>query len=315
MGVIFGPHTCTFVVHYVLPRLSYAYGDLEPFVDRATLQIHHTSHHQSYVDGLNATLMRIGANAHPAHISSILSDMSAIPEAERADVAYFGGGFENHRLLWATLKPPGIDFYDTDGSVIFAKDGYGYGQNDDVLHDSTCGSNNDDYVVDTNLDMCDQNGSGSSRKPQNTIWTPDTVAGIGHSHTSLNNHFGNDRPLSGVHNKFAMPKPCGTLADAIDVYLGGFDSFQKIFAKRALSITGSGWCWLALDPTYNKLLITTTKNNDNPRMFGLVPLLGLDLWEHAYYIKYKDDRIGYLNGWWHVINWRNVEGRFSSVVM
>ncbi|MCV0399066.1 MAG: superoxide dismutase [Nitrosarchaeum sp.] len=205
------------MVHYLLPRLPYAYDELEPFVDKDTLQIHHQKHHQAYVDGLNNTLEQIGGKSHPQYISSILSDLNIIPESARNAVNFFGGGFENHKLFWEVMSP------DSD------------------------------------------------------------------------------------------KKPGGRLADAIDVYFDSFDSFKRIFSNLSLSIQGSGWCWLVFNPTYNKIEIITTTNQDSPWTMRKIPLLGLDVWEHAYYLKYQNRRSDYIDAWWNVVNWEYVGNRFSEL--
>ena len=94
-----------FMVRYEIPKLSYGYDELEPFIDKMTMQIHHQKHHQAYADGLNQSLENIGAASHPKYISAILSDLKSIPETEREKINFFGGGFENHRLFWETMTP------------------------------------------------------------------------------------------------------------------------------------------------------------------------------------------------------------------
>ena len=103
MWIIFS----SFMVLYQLPKLSYDYDELEPFIDEETMKLHHLKHHQGYVDGLNASLTKIGAASHPKYISAILSELNSIPESGRSSINFFGGGFENHRLFWETLTPDG----------------------------------------------------------------------------------------------------------------------------------------------------------------------------------------------------------------
>jgi Fe-Mn family superoxide dismutase len=205
------------VVRYILPRLPYAYDELEPFIDKQTMQTHHQKHHQAYVDGLNKSLEQIGGESHPQYISSILSDLKSIPESSRDAINFFGGGFENHKLFWETMSP--------------------------------------------NSDK----------------------------------------------------KPTGRLADAIDVYFGSFDSFKDTFTANSLSIQGSGWCWLVFNQTYNKIEIITTHNQDSPWTVRKIPLLGLDMWEHAYYLQYQNRKSEYVKSWWNVINWDYVGNRFSEL--
>ena len=95
------------VARYELSRLSYGYGELEPFLDADTARAHHTVHHQKLVDGLNRSLAEMGGTHHPQHISSILADLESVPEEKRDAIRFFGGGFENHRLFWESLVPGG----------------------------------------------------------------------------------------------------------------------------------------------------------------------------------------------------------------
>jgi Fe-Mn family superoxide dismutase len=205
------------MVRYKLPKLPYSYNDLEPYIDTLTIEIHHKNHHQSYVDGLNEILEKIGAISHPQYITSILSDMSNIPKNFQTEMVFFGGGYENHRFLWETMNP---------------------------------------------------NGGG---------------------------------------------KPGGKLGDSIDVYFNNFENFKQSFTNISLSIEGSGWCWLVFNPTFQKIEILKTKNHDSPWMFNKIPLLGLDIWEHAYYLKFQNRRSDYVDSWWNVVNWDFVSNRFSDL--
>ena len=205
------------MVKYELPRLPYAYAELEPFIDEQTMMIHHKKHHQSYVDGLNKALADVGASSHPQYISSVLSNLKSIPEHGRNAVNFFGGGYENHRLFWETMTP------------------------------------NSDGI------------------------------------------------------------PGGKLEDAMDVYFQNFENFKKEFTQNANSIQGSGWCWLVFNHTFNKIEIITTLNQDSPWAVQKTPLLGLDVWEHAYYLKYHNRRSEYVDSWWNVVNWDYVSNRFSEL--
>ena len=205
------------VVLYQLPKIPYGYDELEPFIDKQTMIIHHQKHHQSYVDGLNKILEKIGGSSHPQYITSILSDLQLIPEKYRKDVIFFGGGFENHRLFWEIMNP---------------------------------------------------NGGGN---------------------------------------------PIGKISDSIDVYFNSFEDFKKKFLYESMSIEGSGWCWLVFNRTFNRIEIMTTKNQDSPWIFNKTPLLGLDLWEHAYYLNYQNRKIDYINSWWNIVNWDYVGNRFSEL--
>ena len=111
-------------------------------------------------------------------------------------------------------------------------------------------------------------------------------------------------------------QPSGALAEAIDRKLGGFDAFKEAFANAAANRFGSGWAWLCVKAD-GKLCVCSTPNQDNPLMSGLVectgqPILGLDVWEHAYYLNYQNRRPDYISAWWNVVNWRQVEKNFAT---
>ncbi|MED5020941.1 superoxide dismutase [Paenibacillus chibensis] len=106
--------------------------------------------------------------------------------------------------------------------------------------------------------------------------------------------------------------PSGKLAAAIDSELGGFDKFKEDFAKAATTRFGSGWAWLVVKD--GKLAITSTPNQDNPIMEGQTPVLGLDVWEHAYYLKYQNKRPDYIAAFWNVVNWDAVGKRYEEAV-
>ncbi|MDX1441108.1 MAG: superoxide dismutase [Nitrosopumilaceae archaeon] len=107
--------------------------------------------------------------------------------------------------------------------------------------------------------------------------------------------------------------PGGALGDSIDVYFNSFEKFQENFYTSALGIQGSGWCWLVFNPTYNKIEIITTQNQNSPWSLKKIPLLGLDVWEHSYYLKYENKRNEYVLSWWNVVNWDFVCNRFSEI--
>jgi Fe-Mn family superoxide dismutase len=112
-------------------------------------------------------------------------------------------------------------------------------------------------------------------------------------------------------------QPGGALADAIKADLGGFDAFKEAFTKAGMTRFGSGWAWLCLKDD-GKLCVCSTPNQDNPLMKGVVdcpgkPLLGVDVWEHAYYLKYQNRRPDYLAAWWNVVNWKAVEARHAKL--
>ncbi len=106
-------------------------------------------------------------------------------------------------------------------------------------------------------------------------------------------------------------EPTGALAQAITSELGGFAAFKEAFTKAAIGRFGSGWAWLVLGKD-GKLSITSTPNQDNPIMEGLTPIMGLDVWEHAYYLKYQNRRPDYISAWWNTLNWDEIGRRFEA---
>ncbi|GJM69930.1 hypothetical protein HMSSN036_21460 [Paenibacillus macerans] len=117
---------------------------------------------------------------------------------------------------------------------------------------------------------------------------------------------GNDRPNGGG-------QPSGKLAEAINNELGGFDKFKEDFTKAATTRFGSGWAFLAVDGS-GKLSVYSLPNQDSPLMEGKTPILGLDVWEHAYYLKYQNKRPDYIAAFFNVINWSAVEKRYEAAV-
>ena len=107
--------------------------------------------------------------------------------------------------------------------------------------------------------------------------------------------------------------PGGKIEDAIDVYFDNFENFKKVFSEKAITIQGSGWCWLVFNSTYQKIEVITTPNQTSPWTVQKIPLLGLDVWEHAYYLKYQNKRPDYVQAWWNVVNWDYVGNRFSEL--
>ena len=105
-------------------------------------------------------------------------------------------------------------------------------------------------------------------------------------------------------------EPTGDLANAINKAFGSFEAFKEQFTKAAIATFGSGWAWLI--NTGGKLSITSTPNQDNPLMEGQKAVMGIDVWEHAYYLKYQNRRPDYITAWWNVVNWKEVEKRFSQ---
>ncbi|MCO7244929.1 MULTISPECIES: superoxide dismutase [unclassified Halomonas] len=108
-------------------------------------------------------------------------------------------------------------------------------------------------------------------------------------------------------------QPQGSVAKAIDAELGGFEAFQEAFKKAALGRFGSGWAWLSVTPE-KKLVVENTLNQDSPLMHGNTPVLGLDVWEHAYYLKYQNKRPDYVAAFFNVVNWEDVERRYQAAI-
>jgi Fe-Mn family superoxide dismutase len=106
-------------------------------------------------------------------------------------------------------------------------------------------------------------------------------------------------------------KPGGDLARAIDSELGGFEKFKQDLSQAAITRFGSGWGWLSVDKS-GKLVVENTPNQDNPYMSGKTPILGVDVWEHAYYLLYQNRRPDYVAAWWNLIDWNAVENRYKS---
>ena len=189
---------------YELPQLPYAYDALEPHIDKETMNIHHTKHHNTYVTGINAALEG-QAELQGKSVEELISNMDAVPENIKTAVSNHGGGHANHSLFWNILTPGGAT------------------------------------------------------------------------------------------------SPNGELADALTSKFGSFDNFKDEFAKAAATRFGSGWAWLVVNN--GELEITSTPNQDSPLMEGKTPVLGLDVWEHAYYLNYQNRRPDYINAFFNVINW------------
>jgi len=106
-------------------------------------------------------------------------------------------------------------------------------------------------------------------------------------------------------------EPSGPLKDEIVKEFGSFEKFKEVFSANTAAIQGSGWGWLIYDPKSKKIKFKTTENQDSPITEELIPLVGLDVWEHAYYLKYENKRPDYIAAWWNVVNWEEIEGRFA----
>jgi Fe-Mn family superoxide dismutase len=132
--------------------------------------------------------------------------------------------------------------------------------------------------------------------------------------TAVRNHGGGHANHSMFWNAMHSAgggEPGGKLGEAIDEYFGSFEEFKEAFSKKAATLFGVGWTWLCMDRE-GKLLIATTANQDNPVSQGLIPLVGLDVWEHAYYLKYENRRADYIAAWWNVVSWGYVSANLAA---
>ncbi|HOV27853.1 MAG TPA: superoxide dismutase [Pseudobacteroides sp.] len=137
--------------------------------------------------------------------------------------------------------------------------------------------------------------------PQDVYWAVRNNAGGHYNHTLFWNSM----------SQSSGSEPQGELRKKIDETFGSFDGFKDVFAKSALARFGSGWAWLVKDKD-GKLSVVSTANQDTPLSDGFTPLLGLDVWEHAYYLKYNNRRADYIDAWWNVVDWQEVEKRFEE---
>ena len=198
---------------YSLPDLPYDYSALEPHIDAKTMEIHHTKHHQTYVDKLNAAIEGKDGLQYD-NVDDLLRNFDSVPEDVKGPIRNHGGGHSNHTLFWSILGP------DAGG------------------------------------------------------------------------------------------EPTGEVASGIDDAFGSFKEFREKFTAAATLHFGSGWAWLVSDG--GKLEVISLPNQDSPLMTGKTPLLGLDVWEHAYYLKYQNKRPDYIEAWWNVVNWDAVNQRLSA---
>ena len=195
-----------------LPKLPYEYNALEPHIDEQTMKIHHTKHHQAYIDKLNGAIK--GTEFESMDINELLQKLDSVPKDIRMAVRNNGGGYSNHTFFWKIIAP---------------------------------------------------NAGG---------------------------------------------EPTGAVGDAINEAFGSFDKFKEQFIDAGVKQFGSGWAWLIADN--GKLSITSTPNQDTPIMDGKKAILGVDVWEHAYYLKYQNKRPDYLAAWFNVVNWAKVNEWFEE---
>lgn len=197
---------------YELPKLDYSYDALEPYMDARTMEIHHTKHHQAYINNVNTAIA--GTEFASLSVEDLIKNLANVPENIRTVVRNNGGGHANHSLFWKVIKAD------------------------------------------------------------------------------------------------AKPEPTGALADAIKNELGGFEAFKEAFSKAATTRFGSGWAWLSVSK--GKLVVESTANQDSPLMEGRTPILGLDVWEHAYYLNYQNRRPDYIAAFYNVVNWDEVAKRYAA---
>jgi len=186
---------------FTLPKLPYDYSALEPYIDMETMKIHHTKHHQGYIDKLNSALDKY-PDLQDKKIKDILFKIDSIPEDIKTAVRNFGGGHYNHTFFWQIMSP----------------------------------------------------------------------------------------------KKTEIPEAVLKLKDE--------------FFEKSLSFFGSGWTWIVKEN--NNLKVINTANQDSVIRQGLEPLLAIDLWEHAYYLKYQNKRAEYIEAFWQVVNWKQVETNLQS---
>jgi len=200
---------------YTLPPLPFAADALEPFIDARTMEIHHTRHHQGYINNANRLLAGHDDLAQHSATDLLANDLAAVPADIRTGMRNNLGGHVNHAFFWPLLAPP------------------------------------QDY-----------------------------------------------RP--------------GRLQAAVVATFGSIASFQEEFGRAAGSRFGSGWAWLVVRD--GRLAIESTANQDSPLMDGAQPVIGLDVWEHAYYLNYQNRRGDYVQAFWEILNWDQAEANYAAAI-
>ena len=202
---------------FELLKLPYAYDALEPHIDALTMQIHHTKHHQAYVDNINKALEG-QEDLLKLSVEDLLKNIDKVPEGSRQAVINHGGGHANHSLFWKIMSA---------------------------------------------------------------------------------------NPKSETRN------PKGELAEAINSTFGSFEKFIEEFTNKAMGVFGSGWAFLVMTPDKNLILKRHSFQN-SPYLQGNIPILGIDVWEHAFYLKFQNRKADYIKAWWNVINWEQVSENFKN---
>ena len=197
---------------YQLPKLDYPFDSLEPHIDKATMEVHYSKHHQTYVNNLNEAL-----NGYPQlqnkDVGDLLKNLSSVPEEIKTKIINNGGGHYNHSLYWKFMSP----------------------------------------------------------------------------------------------NKSS---PEGEFLDTLKKTFGDLEVFKEKLSSTALGHFGSGWGWLVMSS--GKLEILSTSNQNTPISENKIPILGIDVWEHAYYLKYQNRRSDYIQAWWNVVNWDFVSKLYNK---
>ncbi len=196
---------------FELPKLQYDYNALEPTIDAKTMEIHHTKHHQGYVDKANAALE--GTEFADKSVEEVLQNIDSIPADKKTAVTNNAGGHANHSLFWSIMTPGGSEL-------------------------------------------------------------------------------------------------TGELKEAIEAKFGSVDEFKTKFEEAAKTRFGSGWAWLVVNN--GELEVSSTPNQDSPLMEGKTPILGLDVWEHAYYLNYQNKRPEYVSSFWNVVDFNKVSELYSQ---
>ncbi|MER3601419.1 MAG: superoxide dismutase [Nitrososphaerota archaeon] len=196
---------------YTLPSLPYKYDALQPYISERIMTLHHTKHHQAYVNGANAALEKL----ERARRGELQVDVRAVLR----DLSFNLDGHKLHSIFWPNMAPPG-------------------------------------------------KGGGT---------------------------------------------PGGRLADQLNRDFGSFDRFKAQFSDAAKTVEGVGWALLLYDPEADHLVLTQIEKQNLMHLAELPILLSLDVWEHAYYLDYQNDRAKYVDNWWNVVNWDDVAARFERV--